>query len=310
MTDPDTLTRAQELRRDLLEWARRMGLRRFWRAPPKPSNLRTLATDPARIRDDADYGLHCGRHYRSRLEAMGVDLREARVLEIGPGTGFGGMAYLATRGARVGVADRWLSPWRPDYHPAYYGALADRIEAEEPDADVAPIRALIANQGYDGGAVALHREAAEALRSIADGTLTAAVSNAVLEHFSDPGAALRELARITRSGGVGVHQVDFRDHRDLDRPLEHLLFEPAVFRRLNERANTEYGSQLRRRDYDALILDAGFAIEAYEANSRADDAYLDELEPRLRRARRSVYADRPRAELAELGGLYMLRRTG
>jgi SAM-dependent methyltransferase len=137
-----------------------------------------------------------------------------------------------------------------------------------------------------------------------------AVSNAVFEHFSDPGAALRELARVTKAGGVGVHQVDFRDHRDLDRPLEHLLFEPAVFRRLNERANTEYGSQLRRQDYDGLILDVGFAIEAYETNSQAENAYLDDFEPRLRRAQQSPYADRPREHLAELGGLFMLRRTG
>lgn len=37
-------------------------------------------------------------------------------------------------------------------------------------------------------------------------------SNAVYEHISNPAESIQDLARITRRGGIGIHQIDYRDH--------------------------------------------------------------------------------------------------
>ncbi|MDD5197541.1 MAG: methyltransferase domain-containing protein [Candidatus Gracilibacteria bacterium] len=37
-------------------------------------------------------------------------------------------------------------------------------------------------------------------------------SNAVYEHVSNPAESIQDLARITRKGGIGIHQIDYRDH--------------------------------------------------------------------------------------------------
>ena len=60
----------------------------------------------------------------------------------------------------------------------------------------------------------------------AQGYFDALVSNAVLERIKNANKAFTELFRVTSSGGVGLHQVDYRDHRDFARPLEHLLLDP------------------------------------------------------------------------------------
>jgi SAM-dependent methyltransferase len=70
--------------------------------------------------------------------------------------------------------------------------------------------------------LALHRCPASEL-PLADESVDACVSTSAFEHFRRPGQAARESVRVLRSGGVGLHIVDFRDHRFLhDRPLAFL----------------------------------------------------------------------------------------
>lgn len=56
-----------------------------------------------------------------------------------------------------------------------------------------------------------------------DGSVDVTFSNSVLEHLPDPAAFLRELARITRPGGFGVHGIDVADHRHYGDPSLHAL---------------------------------------------------------------------------------------
>jgi SAM-dependent methyltransferase len=58
------------------------------------------------------------------------------------------------------------------------------------------------------------------------------LSNAVLEHVFDPLRAAVNLHRVTAPGGIGFHQVDFRDHRDFTRPLEYLLLDEFSYVRM------------------------------------------------------------------------------
>lgn len=285
--------------------ARKIGLRRFWKRPA-PGNLQSRDVKAARA--DAEYGFSCGQGFKRQLERFGTKIRGASVLEIGPGVGFGSAAYLAAHGADAAVADRWLAPWQGDYHGVYYQALADLVETEGAGGDPSLLRALAGRGDYAGGPIRLLRASAEQLPSGYDGAFDAICSNAVLEHLADLRRALARFYKLTRPGGLGVHQVDFRDHRDFQQPLEHLLMTPATFLKLSKSMHYEFGSQRRRADYADRAVAAGFAIEEYSSNDRANEAYLEAFVPRLRAALDSPWRATAVEELCDLGGLFILRR--
>lgn len=277
------------------------------RSLPVPGNLQPPDSTPEAIAYQVDYALTGGEHTHRRLQELGIDPAGSRILEIGPGIAFGTMAYLLASGARVAVTDRWLSPWRDSFHGAVYAAIADKLEDVE-GLDVAPLRRMVAARAYDKTTIECIRDAAEDLRSIRDGTFDAVISNAVLEHIERPAVAFKEMHRVTRLGGAGLHQVDFRDHRDFSRPLEHLLLSVEEFMALNRTFSFEWGSQLRQPDYVELLMAAGFSIDRYHSNDQASAEYLDDIIQRL--AIQGRDAEPPRREvLADLGGLFWLRKT-
>jgi SAM-dependent methyltransferase len=284
--------------------AGRVGLRNpFLRH--KPSNWIQPNATKADIDYQIDYGIRNGELYAYRLKRMGIR-PDARIMEIGPGVAFGGMAYLRAAGMSVAVSDRWLAPWSDAYHSRVYAGIADRLQGQ-PGFDVSPLRRMVAARGYGDDSVRCVFEAAERLADAGLGEFDAIVSNAVLEHVQGLDETLASLFRLTRSGGVGLHQVDFRDHRDFDRPLEHLFLKPEKFALVNERVHFEYGSRRRQPEYAEAMRHAGFDIETYEISERAKEAYLDRVVTRLGRRRNSTAAWN-RDVLADLGGLFWLRK--
>lgn len=274
---------------------------------PLPGNFHVPDETPAAIAYQVNYALTGGEHTRHRLQELGIDLASSRILEVGPGIAFGTMAYLLAAGARVAVTDRWLAPWRDNFHGPVYTAIADKLEGLE-GFDVAPLRRMVADRAYDTTTIACIRDAAEDLSSIPDGAFDAVVSNAVLEHIERPAIGFRELHRVTRPGGAGLHQVDFRDHRDFSRPLEHLLLSVEEFTATNRVFSFEWGSQLRQPEYAALLTAAGFSIERYSSNDRASEGYLDDLVRRLAMQGRTTATLPSRDVLADLGGLFWLKK--
>jgi SAM-dependent methyltransferase len=272
-----------------------------------PGNLQPRTITQAEIANQVEFAISCGAGYRERIEGMRIPIHGARVLEIGPGIAFGPMAYLRAAGAAAAVTDRWLAPWTDAFHGPIYAALADQLEGE-PGFDATPLRRMVAERGYGDGSVLCLHDAAENLASIPDNHYDAIVSNAVLEHINVPDKAFAELHRVTRPGGVGCHQVDFRDHRDFSRPLEHLLLSPAEFLKINEARSFEFGSQLRQPDYAALLQQAGFVIEQFYSNETASDAYLDDIISRLPASRHPMRATWTREVLSHLGGDFRLRK--
>jgi SAM-dependent methyltransferase len=285
--------------------ARRYGIRNPI-AKPQAVNLHVPAPTPEDIAYQIEYAVTPGELQASRLEDLGIRVAGARILEVGPGVAFGTAAYLRAAGAHVTVADRWLSRWSDPYHGPIYSGIADRLEGRA-GLDVSPLRRMVESKGYVKGTITCLLEPSEALNSIADGAFDAVLSNAVLEHIETPEKAFPELFRITRSGGVGMHQVDYRDHRNFDRPLEHLLMKPGEFNKLNRRFHMEYGSRRRQPEYARLLTAAGFVIERYDSNETAEAAYLDGLMRRLAETGRTERSW-TREALADLGGLFFLRR--
>ena len=270
-------------------------------------NFRLPDSSQPTIDADVAYAIQIGRAYLNYFAAEGIDPCGKTVLELGPGINFGSALLLACHGVRPIIADRFLAKWDPDYHPKFYTGLRNTLTAHDPGADLTPLDKLIARNRYtDDGIRRLCRNA-EDLRGIPDSSIDAIVSNAVLEHLFDLPAACRELGRVSKPHAWGFHQVDFRDHRDFDRPLEYLLLGDREFHKVFSERHGECGSQWRPFELVEFFQTAGFEAIRFDANGFADEDYLREFAQRLRTSP-SRYRKLPLEGLRTLGGLFRLRR--
>jgi SAM-dependent methyltransferase len=273
-----------------------------WRRP-KPNNERRRSTKD--IDADVDRTVDMAHAIIAMVATYAAGNPQPRVLEIGPGSDFGAQIILAGTGAIVTVADRFLAPWQPGYHPAFYRRLLSKWGAPCP-----PLEAVIAAND-PRCAITLVAEPAEDLRSIADCSFDVVLSTAVLEHVFDLPAAIQELARVTVPGGVNSHQVDFRDHRDFARPLEFLLMADKEFIRLFDRRHGDFGNRWRHCEVAALLRASEFSIEDMAPNLVAEPEYMASFLPKLRALRQSRLAIMTDAELAILGARFVaVRESG
>jgi SAM-dependent methyltransferase len=272
-----------------------------------PVNFRQLDASPARIAADVEYAVGIGEEYVAMIKALGIDLRDKTVLELGPGINYGAALILACHGARLIVADRFPTPWRDEYHSRFYGALHDWLAANRPALDRWPLDRVLRVKRYPPEVLMEVRSSAEWLEGLPGGSVDVVLSNAVLEHVMRPADVAHELARVTRPGGYGVHQVDFRDHRDFSHPLEYLLLDEVEFERMFAACHGECGRQLRHLELRAVYEAVGFEVLRFDANWLAEDAYLDDFVPRLRAAP-SRYRDTARETLRVISGRLVLRK--
>ena len=303
-SDPNTNGRTYEY--SLSRW---LYSRRVLRAVTQhgvPVNHQPRDVSPARIREDVRYAVQLGRRYRNLLEGLLPSLEEITVLEVGPGANCGTTLFLGAFGARPLVADRFLSRWSVPYHPEFYAALREELARTEPDADLRSLDALLRANDYREDIITRIESPLETLPCASD-SIDVVFSNAVLEHVYDVPAAAAQLHRITRPGGFGLHQVDFRDHRDFDRPLEYLLLAEDDFARLFTHCHGECGNRWRGPEFHAALAQAGFNVLNFEANVFSQSDYVQKLLPRLADAP-SRYAGLSDQDLYVLSGLFQLRK--
>jgi SAM-dependent methyltransferase len=284
-----------------------------WRPSNQAVNEQQRDSSPEALNKDVDWALSVGRMYLRALPDGEANLRGKTVLEVGPGINYGSVLYLACHDAKVAVADRFLAAWRADYHGRFYAMLRDRLRQEEPELDVTPLERLLRADGYDEDVIACHPHAIEDLPAALDSHFDLVVSNAVLEHVFDLPAACRGLHRITRPGGIGLHEVDFRDHRNYARPLEYLLLDDDRFRREFWSRNGECGNRHRPGECTRLMELAGFTVIRFTPTlelSAPQHEYLRDFLPRLQQAKGSRYADYPLPALQPITGFYVLRSAG
>ena len=258
------------------------------------------------IQQAFEYANSVAGSYFHVFKRCGVSAEGLNFLELGPGQEFGAQLVLASMGAKVTLADPFLSEWDPDFHPELYRMLSENW----PNAN-AELKKALAGQSHAATSLVLLREPAEALKSISDGCMDFVYSNAVLEHVVDMGRVAHELARVSKVGACSAHQIDWRDHHDFSRPLEHLALSDDDFLQVADADGWrfEYGNRLRSIEYRAFFESAGFEVIEVEINSRADSDYIANVLPRLRACRASSYANWPVDDLARIGGRFYVRKA-
>lgn len=224
-----------------------------------------------------------------------------RILELGPGHSLGAQVLLAERGNRVTVADPFPPSWQAGFHPVVYRHLAMLVggsAALERAAEAGSFAATTVRQIV---------EPAENLASLQAGEFDAVLSNATLEHVADLDRVCAELARITKRGGLNLHQIDLAYHKDRERPLDHLLASDAEFLAEAKAANYEHGNRWRKSEFIARFDRAGFETVHEFVSLRADPAYLAEIGSR--RAAGSRYRRWPLDDLGALSLFLVARRA-
>jgi SAM-dependent methyltransferase len=255
-------------------------------------NLKNLETD-------INYALNCASVFARLVDQCELSMAGLRALELGPGSDFGAHLILASMGAKIILADRYLAPWDEGYHPTFYRQLAARWDGPKH-----VLEAAIDEGGY-ADLLVLLEEPAEDLASIPDESIDFVYSNAVLEHIYDLPRVARETARVLRVGGRAAHQIDMRDHRDFSRPIEYLIMPDSQFNAAAATVHFEFGNRHRSAEFWAHFENAGLRVTARDINSEAELGYRDSALQRLRSSP-SSYRCWPAADVFRVGGRFFL----
>ena len=268
--------------------------------PVLPANYRKQKTSLKALRNDAQYAIQVADSYVERIPSGGDGLLGKRVLEIGPGASLGTSVVLACYGATITVADKYLAVWDPDYHQPFYEMLLILLGGRGPAVNPQPIYELLTAQDFSADVLTRFEGGAEQLDRLAPDEFDFVLSNAVLEHVEDVPRSLANLARVTARGGVNLHQIDFRDHRNFDRPLEYLTMSAAEFDAIFVEQSGECGNRWRHTQFTGVFEKVGFEITGFTPNVFASDAYIADVTPRLHADQRRLVRD----ELRILSGCF------
>lgn len=262
------------------------------------------------VQREVDFAIACGTEYAKNIaRELGrqiepvADLSSLSVLELGPGINFGAILVCAMLGASVAVFDKYLVDWNEGYHPRFYRLLREKIKASHLGFDLAILDTIISEKHHSLQVIQAKRgDFGLGNIDFADSSFDAVMSNAALEHVANVPKLCAELLRITRSGGIGIHQVDFRDHSNNDRPLEFLATPDAQYAKIFEEAQGGGGNRIRYHELIDEFKRGGFKVLRFEPNCYADEAYVQQIRPRLL----SRYAAMAVEDLRVVGGRLFL----
>jgi len=205
-----------------------------WRARRRLAAGQLTATSGARHAklDIAASLAYVERVYGDYLAYGGIKNFNGSVAEIGPGDSFAVALRILGNGAEhVHAIDRWVSRRDADAQRRIYSALSERYDLDHSFTG-APAEETIRNLTYHAG------QPAETFFRDCGLQFDAILSRAVMEHLYDPLAALDDMTRSLKPGGIMIHRIDLRDHGMFagHHPLTLLTLSDGLHRRITRGA--------------------------------------------------------------------------
>jgi hypothetical protein len=213
-----------------------------------------------------------------RWRDLGLDPRDRRILELGPGPDLGtGFALVAFGAASYTAVDRF--PLVAHSNAPLYAALAKRLGVDA--------AATLERMEYRVGAMTLEGELGS--------TFDAFVSNAVLEHITDIPGTFSFMKSLGAPVAIHVHLVDAQTHMRWVRPRDpwNILRYPGWMYRLMSFPGAP--NRLLASDYVAAGQRAGLDLSV-AAVDRAPEEYLRRIRPFMA----SPFRDRSDGDRASL----------
>jgi len=195
------------------------------------------------------------KHYQAVSLA---DLRDANVLELGPGNSLLTALFAKCHGA----AKTWLIDG--EHLTSEDASLFARAEQMLTELRV-PVPGVGTASSMDGVLNQLNSRyltsGLASLQTVGDGTIDFLFSNAVLEHvrLADFAEIIKQTRRVLKPTGVASHVIDFRDH--LQNALNNLRFSKRIWEADFMARSGFYTNRLTWPAMDRLFRENGFSVE-------------------------------------------------
>jgi len=197
-----------------------------------------------------------------------LDIKNKIVLEIGPGNSLAiGLMLLACGARKVYFVDRFKHLFWDDEDIAFHKKILKKIEEKK-----FPFSSLV-NKSITftpNGSINFEPNRIEYLSAdvaslpLNNCSIDYVFSIAVLEHVHKIKKAINEISRVTKPGGIGIHEIDLRDHFFQAAPLRLLQY-PNWLWNLMTWNRPGYTNRLRVSDYLDLFRKANFKIKKWIA---------------------------------------------
>lgn len=262
--------------------------------------------DQSELEKNFAYSLSIANAY---LRQAGIShLRNAKILELGPGKDLIPACIMKSHGANsIYIVDPYLPKFNVHYHPHVYELLIKYLKRLDHTADINHIKYMLDTFSHENiPGIVCKQEALEVACRNLGARIDISFSNAVMEHLYDPEAAFASLSQCMNCDAIGFHQVDFRDHRNFDAPLEFLLDRTPDMNYPSEFC-VHHGNSWRPHEYELLWRKYGFKVLDFSPNIFATETYLDEFMPRLSSSN-SVYAKLSREQCRVISGMFTVKK--
>lgn len=262
--------------------------------------------DRSELENNFAYSISIANAY---LKQAGISyLKHANILELGPGKDLIPACMLKSYGAKsVHIVDPFLPQFNIHYHPYVYKLLVRYLKELDRNADVSHIQTMLDTFSHENiPGLECSQEALEVACKNFKTPINICFSNAVLEHLYDPDAALSSLSQCMSPGAIGFHQVDFRDHRNFDAPLEFLLDRTPGMNYSTEFC-VHHGNSWRPHEYESLWRKHGFEVLEFSPNIFAAESYIDDFMPKLA-ASNSIYSNLSREQCRVVSGMFTVKK--
>ncbi len=261
-----------------------------------------------------EYGVSLAARWLQIFARVGARFEGARVLELGAGyTLIPGLLLHAHGAAQYTAVDLYpaLTTRSAIYRRARNLFAMNPFKSDPGETELA-LRRFDAAADLSGPEVRLDSDRVSLLHPVdasclpfADGAFDLLLSHAAFEHFRDPATAAREAARVLAPGGLALHQVDLRDHRDFSRPHESLTMSDEAWERSFQRPDQAhmFTNRLRLGELRRLFQESGCEVLEVDVGMRAP------VDPALRQRLAHRFRRMSDEELSVVSALFVLRRT-